>query len=88
MSYEMKKSPINKGYASKPSPAKLAPVILGAIYGGLASGVVGAGSAAIQGAAARKAAKKQSQSQAKSEARQNITTSMHGKVGGGSRLID
>lgn len=83
----MKNSPINKGYASKPSPAKLPVAALAAIYGGLASGVVGAGSAAIQGAASRKAAKKQAQSQAKSTAASNTLASMQGKVGGGSKIV-
>ena len=86
MAYHMKKSPINKGYASKPSPAKS--VIAAAIYGGLASGALGAGSSLIQGAAQRKAQKKQAHELSKSEARQNITTPMQGKVGGGSRLVD
>ena len=52
MAYRMKKSPINKGTAAKPSPMK-EPIITAALIG-LGATALGAGAGAIQGSKNRK----------------------------------
>jgi hypothetical protein len=58
-SYNLKKSPINKGYAAKPSPMKepfMSTALGAAIIGGAASAAVGGGISAIVAAQNRKKA--------------------------------
>ena len=78
-SYNLKKSPINKGTAAKPSPMK-EPV-------SLAIGLIGAGASAIQGSINRSAQEKAQHQQQASDASRNALANMGTKIGSDTKLV-
>lgn len=91
MGYKMKNSPINKGTAAKPSPARKASPMkepfTTALIGAGISAAVGAGTAAIKGAKARKQAKKDAMVAKKQEAHAATKEAASTEVGGKSEKI-
>ena len=93
MGYNMKNSPINKGAAAKPSPARKAspmkePFSLTAtLIGAGVSAALGAGTAAISKAQAKKTAKKDKLLATKNEKLSATKEAASTEVGGGSEKI-
>ena len=82
-SYNLKKSPINKGYAAKPSPMK-EPISL---LIGLATTAIGAGASAIQGSKNRKAQEKAQKEQEAANAAQSAQAGIGKNLGGSKERI-
>jgi len=82
-SYNLKKSPINKGTAAKPSPAKLAGLAVGLI-----TTAIGGGISAATAAKNRKEQEKLQKEQIANDASQNVITSMSSKIGSDTKLVD
>ncbi len=84
-SYNLKKSPINKGTAAKPSPMKSA--IVAALVGAAASGLIGGGISAIGGAKNRKAQEKAQKEQEAANAAQSAQAGIGKDLGQGKSRI-
>ena len=83
-SYNLKKSPINKGTAAKPSPMK-EPISL---LIGLGGAAITAGANAIGGAKNRKAQEIAQYQQQSRDASQNALANMGTKIGSNTKLVD
>lgn len=84
-SYNLKKSPINKGTAAKPSPMK-EPIITAALIG-LAATALGAGASAVQGSKNRKKQEKIAKEQEAAAATQSAQAGLSKNLGGGKTRI-
>ena len=87
-SYNLKKSPINKGAAAKPSPMKepLSALAL-TLIGSAVSAGIGAGTSAIQGSKNRKAQEKLQKEQEAAAATQSAQAGLSKNIGGGKTRI-
>lgn len=84
-SYNLKKSPINKGTAAKPSPMK--EPITAALVGAAASALIGGGISAIQGSKNRKKQEELQKEQEAAAAAQGAQAGIGKKLGGGKTRI-
>lgn len=82
-SYNLKKSPINKGTAAKPSPMK-EPISL---LIGLGTAAIGAGASAVQGSKNRKAQEKAQKEQEAANAAQSAQAGIGKNLGGSKERI-
>ena len=87
-SYNLKKSPINKGTAAKPSPAKDFGAISGPLIAAAITAAASAGTAAYQGKKNRKAQEKISKEQEAAAATQSAQEGIGGKqIGSSTKLV-
>jgi len=86
-SYNLKKSPINKGTAAKPSPMKEPISLLASLLIAGATSAIGAGSSAIQGSKNRKAAQKAQKEQEAANASQSAIAGIGKNLGKGKTRI-
>ncbi len=84
-SYNLKKSPINKGTAAKPSPMK-EPITTAALIS-LGATALGAGASAVQGSANRKKQEKLQKEQEAAAAAQSAQTGIGKNLGGSKTRI-